>query len=47
MASSEESMDYISDCEAIETKIEYDLKDLLTRAIKMTHTKANQKTKSG
>ena len=45
MASSDESVDYSSDSEAIETEIEYDLKskDHLTRAIEMTHTKAKQK----
>ena len=45
MASREESIDYSTDSEAIETEIEYDCKskDHLTRAIKMTHTKAKQR----
>ena len=43
MASSDESVDYSSDSEAIETEIEYDLEDHLTRAIEMTHTKAKQR----
>ena len=45
MASSDESTDYISDSEAIETEIctIWKSKDHLIRAIKMTQTKVKQK----